>query len=104
MTASTFTVNLDSSFEQICAELEVAKKAFDKVKVRRDLIQQIRLICAVAVGISMSGRDMHDAVLTAATSGTMKGFKVLAGHRNHDYIDANYREELMALATQLRDL
>ena len=59
---------------------------------------------AVAVGISMSGRDMHDAVLTAATSGTMKGFKVLAGHRNHDYIDANYREELMALATQLRDL
>ena len=30
MTASTFTVNLDSPFEQICAELEAAKKAFDK--------------------------------------------------------------------------
>ena len=43
MTASTFTVNLDSSFEQICAELEAAKKAHDKVKLRRDLIQQILL-------------------------------------------------------------
>jgi|TARA_R100001463_G_C3464563_1_gene215226 hypothetical protein len=104
MTASTLTINLESSFDEIYAQLEAAKKDFDKVKVRRDLIQQIRLTCAVAVGTSMSGRDMFDSVLSAATSGTMRGFKTLSGHRNHDYIDANYRDELMSLATQLRDL
>jgi hypothetical protein len=104
MTSSNYTVNLGFSFDQICAEIEAAKKAFDKVNIRRELIQQIRLICAVSVGYSMGGRDMHDAVLTAATSGTMEGFKTLSGHRNHDYIDANSREELMSLATQLRDL
>ena len=104
MIASAITIDLNLSFDEIHSQIEAAKYQFDKEKIRRNLIQQIRLTCAVAVGNSVSGRDMHDAVLSAATSGTMEGFKTLSGHRNHDYIDANCREELMTLATQLRDL
>ena len=104
MIASVITIDLNLSFDEIHSQIEAAKYQFDKEKIRRNLIQQIRLTCAVAVGNSVSGRDMHDAVLSAATSGTMEGFKTLSGHRNHDYIDANCREELMTLATQLRDL
>ena len=104
MIVSAITIDLNLSFDEIHSQIEAAKYQFDKEKIRRNLIQQIRLTCAVAVGNSVSGRDMHDAVLSAATSGTMEGFKTLSGHRNHDYIDANYREELMTLATQLRDL
>ena len=67
MIASAITIDLNLSFDEIHSQIEAAKYQFDKEKIRRNLIQQIRLTCAVAVGNSVSGRDMHDAVLSAAT-------------------------------------